>query len=264
MNKKTIGLFLSIFLALAIIPLASAAIAQVTPATASNQSANFATSWTFVNETDEIRNAGSANSTFYWNETGAWVAVTKSAFTCVADVCSATLDISTMGEGRGILNFTAGNNTAVLGGTIGGRFRVDKTNPTANIAVSAPQINQYQPETITWSSSDDGSTLQSTAVTIVSPNSACPTLSYTDASRSVQILNSQTSCTGTYTATIIATDYSGLSTTATATFLVPVGGGGVGLAANQVASNPASNQSKSNWIAYIIIAIAIILLLRKK
>lgn len=215
---------------LVLLPMVSATIAQGQPPTGSNQSANFMTNWTFVNVTDGITNVNSANSTFYWNGTGSWVAVTKTNFACTAAMCNATLDISTMGEGMGVLNFTAGNTTLRLGGTLGGAFRVDKTAPTATISTDVSRQERSKDVILTWSGTDSGSGVQTTSVTLTGGTDAgCAisgTTSFSTATGTQTLTGTQTQCAGTYTATIVSTDYSGLQSTTSTTFDIyhPSGG----------------------------------------
>lgn len=265
---KITSIALVAMLAMFLLPVVSATIAQVTPATLSNQSASFSTNWTFANVTDGITHPISANSTFKWNATGSWVAVTKSGFTCTTTNCIATLDISSMGEGFGVLNFSAGNNTDVLAGTLGGVFKVDKTNPTVSISRDLAEIPTQGTIKVTWSTSDSGSGLSSKTMTITSPDSArCAAITSTSASGSQTLTGTQTACEGTYTASITSTDYSGLSSTSSVTWraYTPDGTGfGIPTSGLQNAPGASKNNSRNVIVFVIIIGIVIFLLTRKK
>lgn len=272
-TNKSLAIMMAMFSVLFVcfvgIPAVSATIAQVAPAANSNQSANFVANFSFVNITDGITNAASANSTFYWNSTGSWVAVSKSGFSCTAANCIATLDISTMGEGVGYLNFSAGNSTRVLAGTVGSKFTVDRTAPAITVTTSPATLSVRGAETVTWAVSESGSGIQSTSVTITSPDSVrCPTLSYTDNSNTVQLTAEQTKCQGTYTVTVTSTDYSGLSSTDTTGSFKTVTPDGAFNSQKDFINGISSIQQKSPsnnglWIV-IIISIVIYLFVRKK
>lgn len=223
-------IFAIAFLLVLILPMMSATIATVTPTASQNISSNFVTNWTFANETDGITNPTSAASKFYWNATGSWVEVTKSSFSCTATNCIATLAVSSMGEGLGVLNFTAGNATDVLGGTLSSQFRIDKTNPTVTLSAtpSSSRTIQTNAVTLTWAATDTSS-ISSTAVAVTAQgDGACtiPAISYTAASGTETLSGTQTQCAGLYTATITTTDTSGLSSSDSTTFKIyyPEGG----------------------------------------
>lgn len=269
----------NIFLVLAlltILPFASATIAMVNPSAGTNNSASFTTNWTFVNVTDGITDPLSANSTFYWNGTGSWVAVTKTYFFCLATSCNATLDITSMSDGHGILNFAAGNATKILGGTVSGVFTVDTSAPVVTLTPSpTSQINSGS-VTTSWTDTDSVSGIQTVSNTITPPTTLnCQSTATTSstANSNTVLSGADTACLGTYTISHTATNYAGLSTVTTSSFNIyrlssggPVptnSNSGVGTFAVTGGTNSSPPISK-NTTTIVLIIFGIIYLVRKK
>lgn len=241
-NKNILLLSIStIFLFVMLINFSSAAIAMINPVQGANLSANFVTNWSFVNITDGVTSISSVNSTFYWNGTGSWVAVTKSNFICNANSCNATLDITSMGDGHGVLNFTAGNTTLRNGGTVSGLFTVDQTVPTLSISTDKTSTTQKLPILLTWSATDSISGVQTTSVAVTAVGDAgcsIPTTTYSTATgTSTELSGSTTQCAGPYTATLTSTNYAGLSDSTTSTFNIYYTSGGSGTAGGNSNNN---------------------------
>lgn len=170
-------------------------------------------------------------------------------------------------EGYGTYNISCEiMNDTSLNKTISRQnITIDGTNPVVSISAIQPRIAMDEVIDLSWSDAD--TKLQTTTVSVVSPNAnSCPTLSYTDATRTLQLMNSQTRCDGTYTATIIGTDYSGNTATATDTWVVDAPDGNfmgehTNLGTNNV-SNPSS--SNTNWVILIVAIIIIVILVTRK
>jgi len=177
-----------------------------------------------------------------------------------------------MGEGYGALNFTAGNTTLILGGTVSGHFRVDKTSPTVSISTDQSTYTQNGNAILTWSATDSGSTIQTTSVTVTAVgDGGCtiPTISFSTATGSQTLTGSQTQCAGPYTATITSTDHSGLQSSTTSTFNVQYPAGGsytipAGSSITTTSNTSGGTPSGTNPLVIIGIILFVTWLLAKK
>lgn len=182
------------------------------------------------------------------------IANTTAAQTAWSSTATLTTETSTYNVSCRISNVTTVNTTLYASG-----ITIDGTNPVVSITRDVPQISQKGLENLVWSSTDTN--LYTTAVSVVSPDtSLCPTLSYTDAVSSRQLINQQTQCAGTYTATITGTDYSGNSATDSTTWIVNIPDGKFMGASSNVGANYPGKASSTNWILIIVVIIIALLI----
>jgi hypothetical protein len=263
--KKSVDMtkyILSLIFMLAVFIIPSVSANMITPGVGSNQSANFATSWNFNNitVTDGVTNPLVANTTFYWNASGSFVAVTATGVSFNNTVVSATLTISSMAEGAGSLRLIVGNQTALNNTMVdSGRLKLDKTNPTVTISFSKSQIQTQDTTILTCSNSDSGTDVKNVTIALISPDTTnCPTLNYTTCTSGITFTGSQTNCVGDYNAYITVTDYSGLSTSISALLNVNIRGAGVYIP-QEVITNPEKAKTNLYWTIGIIFGILILL-----
>jgi hypothetical protein len=265
---------INLLLILAVISLTIASISFVsaniiTPAsiTNSNQSINFATTWNFINITGNengVTNPLVANTTFYWNGTGAFVAVTKTGLSFNNTVVSATLTISSMSDGVGSLRLIVGNQTALNNTMVDtGRFRVDTTSPTETVSSSnAVNLLQRDSLTFTWAGADTGTGVKNSSFSLTSPDASnCPTLTSTTTSSSQTISDDTSKCIGNYIASTIVCDYVDKCTTTSLTVSIAERGSIV-YNPQTVSPNIVSSSGISmTWIFIIIGALLLAIIL---
>lgn len=254
-QMKLLTLVVALFGVLLILPLTSAAVAWVTPAANANLSTSVAVNVSFVNVTD-ITDPVSANTTFYWNGSGSWVAVSKNGLTCTATHCNATLTLTGLTDlANGYLNVTLGNNTQILSGTTR-VVTVDNTDPTGTLTLLKPSIGTNDVQEVTWTSSDATSGVQTVSLTVTSPNTdSCATQSSSSTSGTMQLVGSaQTGCTGTYTTALTITDYASNEYSTSQTFDISAPGLKNGVNTMAPAETKKGNSSVI-WIILIVIAV---------
>lgn len=173
---------------------------------------------------------------------------------------SLTSETATYNVSCKVQNLTTLNTTLYASG-----ITIDGTNPIVSISRDNPSVSMGRLESISWSGTDTH--LKSTAVTITSPDAdRCPTLSYTDAVKTVELSEDQVQCKGEYTATILSTDYTGNTATDSATFEVTIPDGKfVGDKSLQsISDQNGSNGGSSKAILLVLAAVAAYFLFKKK
>lgn len=268
-NKKVLLAVLLSFVLLAALPLMSAAVTVVKPVT----STNYSTTMNVTVTTGYLDWAGKyINVTCWYNATGTpatpLVTITNTSVNQTW-FSNAAVDISAITEGLnysvicGARNGTAAfdvNSTAVL------KVGIDNTDPVVTIEASKPSIGVGNTQEITWTSSDAMTGLSSTLVTVSSPNSdRCADQTWTTASgTSVAIVTEGgvADCSGTWTATILATDKAGNTETTSATWQASDNGAKAGYLQGTSATD--ESEGLSPIVVFIIAGIAIYFLFFRK
>jgi hypothetical protein len=109
---------------------------------------------------------------------------------------------------------------------------IDGTAPTLTLSIEQDRIAKRDSELLVWTGSDSGTGMQSVSLTTVSSDTTnCPTVTSTttiDGKSATAgqdaLIDEQTVCSGEYTVTWTATDYSGNKETKTGTFTVMAAG----------------------------------------
>lgn len=143
---------------------------------------------------------------------------------------------------------------------------IDNTEPVTTLIVKSPTMSTSRTQELTWTSSDATSGLTSTTVTVAKPSSSCASESWTTAAgTSQQVVDS--SCDGTYTVTLTATDTAGNVKTSTATYKATYPGAKRGGASTlssgigNIGSGIGSQGIGSDNGTVVVVAIALICLL---
>lgn len=158
------------------------------------------------------------NVTCYYNSSGG--AATTQFLQILNDSVS---DLSFTGTGTLTTEATTYNisckiqNGTTLNSTVSAAgITIDGTNPSCSIKIKSPRIPYKGIQDVTWESADSLS-LVSTLVTINRPQSGAD-MTYTDASRTLTLLSTDTNYWGDWTTTVLATDRTGNTCTGTTTF----------------------------------------------
>ena len=246
------------------IPLAGAALAWVTPASGSNNSVDIYMVVSYVNGTD-ITTPTAEFSSLLENSSGSFVDVSVSNEALNITAWNATLTITTLLDATGYtFNVTFGNGTLLANvSVVLDTITIDDTNPTATCTISG--IGTYttvgSTVDISWIFSDATSGLETVNTTITSPDSQrCATQRFETTSEDIQYTGSETTCTGTYTCEVNATDYAGNNFLTTSTFQVRDAGsaGGLGLGVDK------DKDAVPTGVIVVIIALIFIYFLSRK
>jgi len=126
---------------LVVFGIVNAAVSVIIPAIGSNFSSTFQVNCSYVNETD-ITNPVAANSSWYFNSTGSWVAFANPAgFADNGSVVSITLNASDTGiiDGEGTINCSLGNATLIGVSAVQiGVIKLDDTKPLVSFISPTP------------------------------------------------------------------------------------------------------------------------------
>ena len=217
MKNKFFGLGLLVALFL-FVPLVMAAITVETPLADTDHTGTVDIYVKYENASADMTDALAVNTTCYYNASGTWATVgTLSSFATNATGLTATIDIDALTDSVGLgFNCSVGNDTLTTwSNTISG-LTFDSTDPTCSIEGDHNIIPWKGVIAITWESADALLTA-GTNVDINGPEDQT-TVSYTDASRILDLLSQDTKYIGTWTTNMTITDSAGNTCTDSFTF----------------------------------------------
>lgn len=164
------------------------------------------------------------NATIFYNASGGPAGTSLGSITNdTADDTEFTesISIESLSDGTSY-NFTCMLDNGTTQTTSAGKANVgiDNTNPVLTFTLLKTRLNTNRIQEITWTSTDATSGLSSTTLTVTSPNTdECATV--TDSSSSATSFQiTETGCTGTWNASLSATDDAGNTVTTSSTFKV--------------------------------------------
>jgi len=272
-NKNVLIALIAVFI-LAVFPMVlAAATTMTTPITGGN----YTTTVSVAITTDATSVVNMSNVSCYYNVTGGAVELNSTyklveILNTTADQTSFTGSGAVTTEGH-LYNITCFIfNDTTLNKTISvTAVTIDGTDPIPTLSQEVSTVNMYGVQKLTWSSTDATSEVESTSVTLTSPNTAlCPTQTWTDSSATNYLIPDQyLACAGTYTVAMTVTDFSGNSASATSTTFevnapgsmggsgVGVGGGGAPVTSGVISGPGGKSTSTLSWNTIFLIAILI-------
>jgi len=257
MKKQNIAITLVLALAMMmVLPMISAATVMVSPGAAGNYSGTM-----LVNVTTAVTNALSANCTYNLSGGPATVSLVNITNTSTSQtVFSSSVNVASF-TGASTYNITCtvtGGTTEVVSRT---GVTIDNTNPVVSVSADQAQISTKRPITFTWSATDTN--LYTTVGTLVSPDTTkCPTITLNAGSSGTQTIQDEyTDCAGTWTGTLVATDYAGNSNTATVEFRVTSPDGKF---IGEKSLESYNEKDSNGWLIVAVIVIILVLWARKK
>jgi len=253
---RKINIIITTLILLAIMPMVLAANSMTSPV----DSGNYTGTMTVTLVYDGWNDVNMSNVTCYYDSAGSTTATTLTTIansTSTQTTFTDSVAITSLTE-TATYNITCDLNTAngrnesfhVSGVTI------DSTDPTCTLDRKYGRPAYKGIQELTWASSDAVS-LVSTAVTIDRPQSGAD-MTYTDTSRTLTLLNTDTNYVGDWTTTLIATDRAGNTGTCTEDWksYMPNGEGTPGY--------EETDSNKRLLIIVIIIAGGLYLIFKKK
>lgn len=257
MKNKFLGLVLLVTSILFMSQMVFAAVAEVAPAANSNHTGSVLVNCSYTNVTD-ITTPVTANSSFYTNQSGAFVAQSTTGFACTASSCTATMALTAGMDSAGVaFNCTLGNNTDTLssGAPLTG-ITFDSSDPTVSLFVDLSGESQSYGRGIEYScTTTDGVDSSPTETFAVAHPSGDETSTTSLTLQSVKLLFDDTDYTGDFVFTCTSTDYTGNSASTSNTVTVD----SLGRASISGNSNGGSNM----WV-WIILGVLVIWLINKK
>ena len=218
MNKKVMLLIPILIGVMFVLPLLSAAVAVVAPATGANLSGSFLVNCSYINGTD-LTSPNAASTSFYFvNGTGSEnLFLTRTGFTVTSTNVYATLTTAdAVGEGAGAVKCSLGNATSPrFANASSGALTIDDVAPVIVLSLETENLATRDSILIKWTVTG-ASTVNTT---ITSPDAGrCPTKTYTDVNAQYAIADDATACSGIYTVRVTAVDATGNVATAVKTF----------------------------------------------
>ena len=258
-DEKIIAIVFSVMAILLVMPMISAAAISATwnPTTVGNYS-NLTTSFSY---NCTVSNHKATNVTVYANKTTSVMNPLQSFANTSASQTAWTGTVSIQAADDGSnqnLTCKAQNATATAYSNekTASRIRLDSTNPVCNITRLHSNVAFAGLQTVTWASSDVLAR-RLTSVDVNGPGKQT-TMTSTAASRTLEMGSNETKYTGSWTANMTVTDWSGNSCTSSTTFksYLPTG---------EVDEEPqAAGQGNNNLLLFIIGAIVLYLIFKKK
>ena len=206
-KMKKINLLIATIMLMAMMPIVLAATSMSSPV----EVGNYTGTMTITVTTDANGDNNMTNVTCYYNASGGATdtylteilntTAGQLVFTDSATI-SALTDAITYNVSCNVYNDTTLNSTYSAGS-----LTFDSTNPTCDVSKKHSKPPYKGIQDVTWESADALS-LISTAITIDRPQTGAD-LTYTDVSRTLTLLSTDTNYIGDWTATVVATDRSG-------------------------------------------------------
>jgi len=220
-------------LALFILPLMSAAVAEVTPITGYNYTGTVLVNCSYVNGTDELTNPTNANSDWWANSSGTWAKLSVSGFDCSATACWATADISSLTDSvYTAFNCSLGNASAVnvSSGAPVQLITFDSTDPSVSLIVQSSGSNIHNGNVVDYQcgTSDGIDTSPTNTFSVAHPSGDSVTSTSFTANLG-KLTFTDTDYKGDYVFTCTSTDYTGNSASSSATVTVNELGNIVGI-----------------------------------
>lgn len=246
MQKKEKIMVLMALCLLSIIPFMSATVTLVKPVTGYNATSTIIFNCTQT-DLQYVKNASLA-----YNATGGLAGSILSTSIVTNDTLndtyfySASASVASLADAQNYNVSCRVCNDSDCAYSVARNITIDNTNPALTLTSSVSELELNGLLKLTWSVSDATSGLSSSSLNLTSPNSGlCPMQNWSATSGSDVTIDPTTlTCPGTWTLSLVGTDYSGNTNTATQSIILDVG-------RSAAASSAASSASVSAESGYL-------------